>query len=94
MILTKRHANSRKAGGVAFGGKLSGDAAGNFRDTAKAPDGVVAGGYLRPAEMEQPEDAFPSGAVRLRPHTAQQVGIALRIENNHRVTTANILGNQ
>ena len=44
--------------------------------------------------MEQPEDAFPPGAVRLRPHAAQQVGIALGVENNHRVATANILSNQ
>ncbi|GAR44819.1 hypothetical protein NGUA11_04195 [Salmonella enterica] len=32
--------------------------------------------------------------MRLRPHAPQQVGIALGIENNHRVATADILGNQ
>ena len=44
--------------------------------------------------MEQPEDAFPPGAVRLRPDTPQQVGVTLGIKNNHYVATANILGNQ
>ena len=77
-----------EGGGVAFGGKLPGDAAGNLRDAAKASDGVVAGRNLRPAQMKQPEDAFPPGAVRLRPDSTQQVGIT------HRVATANILGNQ
>lgn len=77
---------------VTFAGKLSGEARCHFRYTAKAPDGIVAGGDFRISQMKQDKAVAASGALSFRPQTLKQIGIAFWIENDHHLATADVLG--
>ena len=56
---------------VGFAGKLSGEARCYFRDAAKAPYRVIAGGDLRIRQVEQDKAVAASGVLRLCPQTLQ-----------------------
>ncbi len=72
-----------KGRGVAFTAELPGNARCYFRYTTEASHGVVTRGYLRPAQMEDIEFLFSTGPFGFDVHPFEQVGIALRIEDDH-----------
>ena len=81
-------------GRVAFARQLVRDAGRDLGDARETADRVVARRHLRKAEMEQIEVLGATGAFGFCVHAPQQVGIALRIEDDDHVAAANVLGDQ
>ncbi|MNM65061.1 hypothetical protein D3C81_764840 [compost metagenome] len=75
---------------VAFTAQLAGDARGDFGYAPEAADGVVAGGDLRPAQVEHVELMFAAGASRFHVHPLEQVGIALGVEDDHHLLAGSV----
>ena len=83
-----------EGGGVALARELVGDAGGHLGDAREAADGVVAGGDLRVAEVEEVEVPSPPGPLGLGIDPAQQVRVALGVEDDDHVPAADVLGDQ
>ena len=72
-----------KGRAVALAGELAGDARGHLRDAPEAPHRIVAGGNIRPTEMEHVELAVTPSTLGFHVHALEQVGIALGVEHDH-----------
>ena len=94
MMLTNRHANSLNAAELPWLGSLVGDPGRHLGDAREIADGVVAGRNPGVSEMEHVERAGAPGAPGLGVHPSQQPGIAFRVEHDHHVAAADVLGNQ
>ncbi len=85
---------------VALARELARNAGGHFRNAAEAAHGVVAGGNIGPAQVEDVELAFAARALGLDVHPLEQVGIALGVEDDHDlvlargVLAADVLGDE
>ena len=80
--------------GIALARQLVGDPGRHLGDAREIADGVVAGRNPGVAKMEHVERIGAPGAPGLGIHPSQQPGIAFRIEHDHHVAAANVLGNQ
>jgi hypothetical protein len=80
--------------GIALAGELVGDAGGDLGDAREAADGVVAGGDLGIAQVEKVEVSASVRPLGLGIDPSQEICIALGVEDDHHVPTADVLGDQ
>ena len=83
-----------KRGEVPRIAELPGDPTRYFRNSAEPSHSIVARRDIRPAQMKDVKLIAAPGALALRVHPFQQVGIPFGVEHNHHVSPANILSNQ
>ncbi|RMP14398.1 hypothetical protein ALQ30_200154 [Pseudomonas syringae pv. persicae] len=67
---------------VSFAGELTSDPGGHLRNPAKTPNGIIACRVIRPAQVEHIEFVQASGAFGFQIHAFEQIGIALRVEDD------------
>ncbi|OSN27751.1 hypothetical protein BV338_05635 [Pseudomonas syringae pv. actinidiae] len=73
---------------VTFAGELPSDPGGDLRNSAKSPNGVVACRVIRPAQVEHIKFVQSAGAFGFEIHALEQIGIALRIEDDNDLVLA------
>ena len=76
---------------LAFRGQLPGDPGGDLGDAGEASHRVVACRDLRVAEVEQEEVLLPPCPLGFRIDAAQQVNVALGVEDDHHLAAADVL---
>ena len=83
-----------EGGRVALARQLIGDAGGDLGDAGEVADGVVAHRGSRVAEVKHHEVLCATALTGLGVDAFQEIGIALRVEDDHDVAAADVLRNQ
>ncbi len=83
-----------EGGRVALARQLVRDPGRHLGDARETADRVVARRHLGKAEMEQVEVLGAAGPLGFCVHAPQQVGIALRVEDDDHIAAADVLGDE